>query len=37
MTAIRSELRAAGSIRNARFQTLMRPVVEERVEAEALF
>ncbi|WP_337007272.1 hypothetical protein [Microbacterium sp. LB12] len=37
MTAIRAELRTAGSIRNRRFQTLMRPVVEERVEAEALF
>lgn len=37
MTVIRAELRAAGSIRTARFQTLMRPVVEERVEAEALF
>ncbi len=37
MTAIRAELRTAGSIRTARFQSLMRPVVEERVEAEALF
>lgn len=37
MTAMCAELRAAGSIRSARIQTLMRPAVEERVPAEALF
>lgn len=37
MTAICAELRAAGSIRSARIQALMRPAVEERVPAEALF
>ena len=37
MTAIQAELCTAGSIRNARFQTLLIPAVEERVAAEALF
>ena len=36
-SVIEAELRTAGSIRGTRFQTLMRPMVEDRLEAEALF